>query len=418
MSEFKPPSPEFIAARYRGGPQKPKAIVLHGTVSSDNAGTARNIALWWNGPNSPKSSAHYVRDPKETIQCVGDHTVAYHCGFNQDSIGYEFCDEQTGPASRWDDADSRAILAGAATDIAKLCLAYGIAPRRPTIADLKAKGPHGIYGHNDSRLAFGNTTHTDPRDFPWAKFLRMVRREIRRLKREARPTFKVLHAPLHGASATRAEMGAALSRPGVVSVAFSEAWRQSGWLSRRGAWRATTGDSKQKDERGRMTMREMVLLTRRWRQPIAHGVVKICEASTPLKIAPDRYMVWSVDKVHGKPLAVIGLHPHAAVMNAWESDRAAEYRRGMRRLRRLVRMLRRAYGDDLDIVIMGDLQYRDIDDGRALAPRALLRDMGFSYVSKGIDWVAWSAGLQKVGATVIRDNGQDHPWVEVELARR
>jgi hypothetical protein len=175
----KPPNPPFIAARHHGGSQVPKAIVLHGTVSPDNPGTARNIANWWHGPTSPETSAHYLRDPKETIQCVGDHTVAYHCGYNTGSIGYEFCDEQVGPATRWQDSDSQAILKGAAKDIARLCLAYDIAAFRPSISDLKAKGPHGIYGHNDSRLAFGNTTHSDPRDFPWEQFLRMVRTEMR-----------------------------------------------------------------------------------------------------------------------------------------------------------------------------------------------------------------------------------------------
>jgi len=185
VPKFMPPSPPFIKARYQGGPQKPKAVVLHGTVSSDDKGTARNIANWWAGPTSPMSSAHYVRDAHEVIQCVGDHRIAYHCGYNKDSIGYEFCDEQKGPKSRWQDEDSLAILRGAARDVAKLCLAYDIEPRRPSIADLKAKGPHGIYSHNDSRLAFGGTTHTDPRDFPWAQFMRLVRREIKRLKAEA-----------------------------------------------------------------------------------------------------------------------------------------------------------------------------------------------------------------------------------------
>jgi N-acetyl-anhydromuramyl-L-alanine amidase AmpD len=188
-TKFPPPSPPFIRARNQGGRQTPKAIVLHGTVSSDNAGTARNIAEWWNGPGSPMSSAHYVVDPKEVIQCVGDHSVAYHCGYNQDSIGVEFCDEQQGPARRWDDADSNAILQRAAVLVAELSLAYDIEVRRPSTAELRSKGPHGIYGHNDSRLAFGRTTHTDPRDFPWDKFLRLVKHEVENLKGgSSRPT--------------------------------------------------------------------------------------------------------------------------------------------------------------------------------------------------------------------------------------
>jgi hypothetical protein len=182
MAKISPPSPPFIPARFRGGKQTPKAIVMHATVSSDNKGTARDIANWWAGPTSPKSSAHYTVDPGEVIQSVGDHTVAFHCGFNQNSIGVEMCDEQVGPADRWQDADSTAIIRRAARLVARLCLAYDIEPIRPTIAELKRRGPHGIYGHNDSRLAFGSTTHTDPRDFPWPMFMRLVRKEVRRLR--------------------------------------------------------------------------------------------------------------------------------------------------------------------------------------------------------------------------------------------
>lgn len=164
----------MITARHKGGAQRPRAIVIHGTVSSDNPGTARNIANWWHGASSPVTSCHYIVDPNEVIQCVGDRTVAFHVGSNQDCIGIELCDEQTGPATRWADADSVKILRRAARLTAQLCLAYGIEVKRPSTADLKRKGKHGIYGHNDSRLAFGKTTHTDPKDFPWAKFLALV----------------------------------------------------------------------------------------------------------------------------------------------------------------------------------------------------------------------------------------------------
>lgn len=179
---LKPPSPPFIAARHHGGSQTPKAIVMHGTVSSDRPGNARSIALWWNGSTSPTTSAHYVVDPSETVQCVGDHTVAYHCGYNTGSIAIELCDEETGPPSRWADTNSTAIIQNAAELVANLCLCYGIEIRRPSVAELHAKGPHGIYGHNDSRLAFGMTTHSDPIDFPWPHFLSLVNAAAAKLK--------------------------------------------------------------------------------------------------------------------------------------------------------------------------------------------------------------------------------------------
>ena len=169
-----PPAPEFVAARWHGGAQTPRAVVMHGTVSPDDAGTAQAIARFFARENN-KTSAHYIVDPSTVIQTVGDHTVAYHCGYNQDSIGVELCDEETGPASRWNDANSNAILERAAALVAQLCLAYGIDITHPTVAELKRRGPHGIYSHNDSRLAFGHTTHSDPIDFPWPRFMRLVR---------------------------------------------------------------------------------------------------------------------------------------------------------------------------------------------------------------------------------------------------
>lgn len=173
----KPPAPPMIAARWKGGAQTPHAIVMHGTVSPCVNGGARATAQFF-ATETGKTSAHYVVDPGETVQCVGDHTIAYHCGYNTGSIGIELCDPETGPASRWADTNHKAMLARAATLVAQLCLAYDINVSRPTVAALKAKGPHGIYGHNDSRLAFGSTTHSDPIGFPWPTFLAQVKAEV------------------------------------------------------------------------------------------------------------------------------------------------------------------------------------------------------------------------------------------------
>lgn len=431
MAKFPAPVAPFIPARNHGGRQTPKALVLHGTVSSDNAGTARNIANWWKGPTSPMSSAHYTVDPGEVIQSVGDHTVAYHCGYNTGSIGIEHCDEQVGPASRWQDADSQAILQRSARLAAELCLAYGIAARRPSIAMLKLRGPHGIYGHNDSRLAFGGTTHTDPRDFPWDQYLRMVKLEVKRIKNEAkadkkRPKskkrFKVLHAPLHGATATKKELRAALKRPGLVSVAFSEAYQHASFFKRLGGWRTTTGAKVPKDANGRSVRRDVAILVKRWRKPLESGVRKASEASTPLRIAPERWLAFTVDNLHGKPLAHISLHPHAVVREAddWASDRGIKYRGAMNELRLVVEYLRGKYGADLDIVVTGDLQYRQTDPARKNSPKDVFRDLGLSWVATGIDWVAVSESLVIVNTVIVptQVNGQDHPWIEVTLARR
>lgn len=181
---FKPPAPPFIAARWFGGRQTPRTIVIHGTASPTVRGGARATAKFFaNRPASGKTSAHYSVDPGEVIQSVGDHSVAYHCGHNQDSIGIELCDPQAGFGARWADADHKPMLARAATLVAELCLAYDIPDVRIQPSGLVA-GKHGICGHVDMSNAFHASTHTDPGpDFPWTEFIHQVKAEISRLKK-------------------------------------------------------------------------------------------------------------------------------------------------------------------------------------------------------------------------------------------
>lgn len=165
----------FIAARWHGGGQTPKGIVIHGTVTPCAKGMARSVARDF-ARTATKKSAHYIVDPGETVQTVGDHVVAFHCGFNTGTIAFELCDPQTGSGKRWGDAAHKAMLDLAAHDVAQTCLAYDIEVRHVSVADLKAHGPHGIYDHNASRLAFGNTSHVDVGpDFPWESFMADIR---------------------------------------------------------------------------------------------------------------------------------------------------------------------------------------------------------------------------------------------------
>jgi N-acetyl-anhydromuramyl-L-alanine amidase AmpD len=184
--QIQPPAPPFIPARWSGGAQGPRMIVMHGTVSPCVKGGARTIAQYF-ATTERKASAHYTVDPGEIIQSVGDHTVAYHCGHNQDSIGVELCDPQIGDPARWGDVNHTVMLARAAKLVARLCLAYGIPVVRVSVADLKA-GKHGICGHADMSLAFRQSTHVDPGTaFPWTDFMKAVKTEARALQ-EPKPT--------------------------------------------------------------------------------------------------------------------------------------------------------------------------------------------------------------------------------------
>lgn len=176
------PHPEFVAARWHGGAQTPKLIVLHSTVSPCRDGQAIATGNYFaNLGEDRKASAHYVVDPGKTVQCVGDHTVAYHCGFNQDSIGIEMCEFPSWDRTRWDDAEHRRMMRRTARLVAKLTLVYKIRPYYVGRAGLLL-GIKGVTTHRQMSLAFKMSSHWDPGAWPRRKFMREVRRQRRLLK--------------------------------------------------------------------------------------------------------------------------------------------------------------------------------------------------------------------------------------------
>lgn len=183
QSRPQPPAPEYLGpARFVGGRQELnplRRIVIHCTVSPCERGGARNVARYFRDSVTRPSSAHYIVDPGEVVQVVGDHTVAFHAPPNTDTIGVELCDMQGGPIARWEDANHRAMLQRAAELVAELCLAYDVPRRRLGHLRLRA-GQRGITGHVDVSRAWGQTNHSDPGDgFPWATFMNLVRAEVR-----------------------------------------------------------------------------------------------------------------------------------------------------------------------------------------------------------------------------------------------
>lgn len=176
---FKAPAPPYVgpAAHTSAGSNQPiTRIVIHGTVSPCVKGGARATARYFASP-SAGGSAHYVVDPGEVVQDVYDSVIAWHAPPNPGSIGVELCDPETGPASRWHDADHEAMLALAAELVAGLCLAYDVPVRKIGVKSLLA-GKHGICGHVDVSNAWHESDHSDPRGFPWKHFMALVEAEV------------------------------------------------------------------------------------------------------------------------------------------------------------------------------------------------------------------------------------------------
>lgn len=180
MAKYLPPSPPMVAARWSGGSQTPRMVVLHSTVSPCKAGGADAIARYFR-IGSAVTSAHYVVDPEKVVQMVGDHTVAYHCGYNQDSIGVELCDMPDQNPKRWDDAEHIAMEKRAARLVARLCLAYDIPARYVGAAGL-VKGKKGITTHAQMSEAFKKSSHWDPGAWRRFRFMARVRWQVRRIK--------------------------------------------------------------------------------------------------------------------------------------------------------------------------------------------------------------------------------------------
>jgi N-acetylmuramoyl-L-alanine amidase CwlA len=184
MPEFAPPSPPYLgpAAHTSSGSNMPvRRIVIHSTVSPCVPGQARNTATYFRS-QSAGGSAHYVVDPAEVVQVVGDSVIAWHAPPNANSLGIELCDmPTTADAKRWADKNHAAMLNLAARLVAELCLAYDVPPYYVGILRLKA-GARGVTTHNNVSKAFGQSTHWDPGAWPRRAFMRAVRAEVKAIK--------------------------------------------------------------------------------------------------------------------------------------------------------------------------------------------------------------------------------------------
>jgi hypothetical protein len=172
------PELRFIqAAGYtKGRPDGPPLwIVVHDMEAPEDATRAENTALYFaSGSGGRNVSAHYCVDNTSVVQCVllkdSAWTVGNRPGNNR-GINWEFSGFARQTREQWLDPFGLAMFAQAAPIIRSDMARYGIPVRRCSVADLKAFRP-GITSHNDLRLAFGGTTHTDPGpNFPWDVFL-------------------------------------------------------------------------------------------------------------------------------------------------------------------------------------------------------------------------------------------------------
>lgn len=153
-------------------PQPVQCIVVHSVEAPARAGLAYSLATGW--LQSAGVSVHAITDPSESVDMADLGTVAYHCGGgNQHSVGDEVTGYAAWSTAQWEDPTAFAALRLDAKKVAEQAKKLGIPLRWLKIAEIKA-GLRGVITHNDARLAWGGTTHTDPGPgFPYDKFMQM-----------------------------------------------------------------------------------------------------------------------------------------------------------------------------------------------------------------------------------------------------
>jgi N-acetylmuramoyl-L-alanine amidase. len=184
MSKFQPPVAPFVEARNKGGKQRPTLIVLSSSWTTSDKGAALGIANTLHRSNSPEKSFHYVVDEESVFQCVWDHVVALHCGYDKGSIGIKMCDDPSLLLRRWSDKPHQKVLYRLAELTAQLCLAYGIPARFLTDEQLlkwskrKWKSKGGIVTSAQMSRVFNLPDQQDPKEWSRYEFLYFVHEGI------------------------------------------------------------------------------------------------------------------------------------------------------------------------------------------------------------------------------------------------
>jgi hypothetical protein len=156
-------------------------IVIHTTEGSSHGQSAEDGAAY-DARRTDGTSAHYFVDSNTVVQCVrtNDRAHTARSQGNRRGIQYELCGRAGNSAAWWAGEYATSMLKLAAKQAARDAKKWGIPIRHLTVQQVK-DGAKGFCGHYDITRAFpaDGGTHTDPGpNFPWSRFLDMVRAEM------------------------------------------------------------------------------------------------------------------------------------------------------------------------------------------------------------------------------------------------
>lgn len=175
---------------YTKGRARPvQYVVIHSTEGSEGPASAE-AGVAYDKRRTDGTSTHLFVDSDTALREVPDSDRAHTARFHGNEIGVhiELCGMARQTRAQWLDEYSLPMLRLAAVEVAAICRAHGIPPRRLSVAQVRAayyapegQRPKGICGHVDVTLAYPEDqgSHTDPgKAFPWDLFLDWVAAEM------------------------------------------------------------------------------------------------------------------------------------------------------------------------------------------------------------------------------------------------
>lgn len=169
-----------IPASGHGGTFTPLGVAMHSAETPLRAGYAVSIARNVFAPPGAKTSATGMVDPQDVVRMLPDTTIAWHLGNgNKYLIGWEQAGYAAFSRDAWLTVDGMAQMRLLAAEFRTASEKFAIPKRWATVDEMRscaARGvPWGYNTHNDSRIAFGGTTHTDPMpNYPTDVFINLV----------------------------------------------------------------------------------------------------------------------------------------------------------------------------------------------------------------------------------------------------
>jgi N-acetyl-anhydromuramyl-L-alanine amidase AmpD len=155
---------------YGNYPTTKTGIAIHATANNGSDTDEANYATH----RTDQTSSHFYVDVDSVTQSLDTNLVAWHAGSNEGNeraISIEITGQLGWTYNQW---MQRVDWPELVALIAWLCDVHAIRAERPSIAGMR-NGMGGIYTHNDMRLAWGGTDHTDPGpNFPMDHLLTQV----------------------------------------------------------------------------------------------------------------------------------------------------------------------------------------------------------------------------------------------------